>query len=147
MYIGYDDFGANNAAHLLFDADGIPPYTRTPKINDTSSTIGVNAAVGPDGSVYAVWEDFNGRKVWVDASADQGFDWGVDHIVTDYRLNTVPFFLCIPPQPDRCVVPMPFSDAAPAGGALAGRLCVTYPDRAVASSDWDVFVRFSDDGS
>lgn len=146
VYIGYDDAGANNAAYLLYSRDGFGNWVRTPKINDTSSTIGVNAAVASDGTVYAVWEDFNGRKIWADRSTDGGLTWSTDHVVTNYRLNTGQFFISIPPQPDRGIVPMAFSDVAPAGTAFAGRLYVTYTDKDPTTADTNVYVRYSTDG-
>jgi hypothetical protein len=145
VYIGYDDFAQGNSAYVVYSRDGFGGWAKSAKINGASATIGVNASAAPDGTVYAVWEDYNGRKVMVDKSTDGGATWGTDHVVTNYRLFTGSFFLCIPPQPDRCVVPMPFSTVVP-GGTHAGRLIVTYPDKSATTSDWDVFVRYSDDG-
>lgn len=145
VYIGYDDANANNSAYLMYSRDGFGGWVRTPKINDTSSTIGVNAATGPDGTVYATWEDFNGRKIWTDRSTNGGANWGTDHVVHNYRWSTGAFWICIPPQPDRCIVPMPMSDVIQSG-TYAGRYLIVYTDRAVVGNDSDVFVRYSDDG-
>ena len=146
VYVGYDEGAANNAAHVWYSRDGIGTWTKSPKINDSGQTIGVNAAVCPDGSVYAFWLDWLTRKLWVDRSADGGATWGTDHLVTNFRLNTTPFFVLIPPQPDRGVLAMPFSDCAPAGTEFAGRLYVTYFEKSPTSADTDVYVRHSDDG-
>jgi hypothetical protein len=146
VYLGYDDAAANNSAYLMYSRNGFRGWVRTPKINDSSSTIGVNASVAPDGTVYATWLDFPGKKIMVDKSTDGGVTWGQDRVVTNMRLATGQFFICIPPQPDRCVVPMPFSAMSPAGTPNAGRLYISYPDKSPTSSDWDVYVRFSDDG-
>jgi len=146
VYVGYDEANAGNAAHVWHSADGKGGWVKSPKINDASNTIGVNPATGPDGTVYAVWEDYPGKKVMVDKSTDGGATWSTDHVVTNYRLATGAFFLCIPPQPDRCVVPMPFSAVDNSGGAHNGRLYVTYPDKDPAAADWNTYVRYSDDG-
>jgi hypothetical protein len=146
VYIGYDEAAFNNAAHVLYSADGFGSWSKSPKINDTSSTIGVNVATCPDGSVHAAWEDFSGRKLWADRSNDGGATWATDRIVTNYRLATQSFFIAIPPQPNRGILPFPFADCAPAGAAFAGRLYVSYVDKSPTSSDTDVYVRFSDDG-
>jgi hypothetical protein len=146
VYIGYDDFGANNAAHVLYSRDGFADYIRSPKINNTSSTIGVNVAVCPEGDIYAAWLDFSGKKLTVDRSTDGGATWGTDRVAHNYRLNTPNFFISIPPQPDRGIVPMPFTDCAPQGTPFAGRVYVTYTDRSPNTSDTNVYVRFSDDG-
>lgn len=144
VYIGYDDAAANNTAYLLYSRTGFANWIRTPKINDTSATIGVNAAVNPDGTVYACWLDFNGRKLWVDRSFDGGATWSADDIVHNYRLNTPNFFIFIPPQPDRGIVPMCYSDVIHRG-PFAGRLLITYTDKDPATADTNVYVRWSDD--
>jgi BNR repeat protein len=146
VYIGYDDFGNNNIAYVLHSVNGFSQYQRSQRINDGNPTIGVNVAVGDDGTVYATWEDYSGRKIWTDRSTDGGQTWGRDHLVTNYRLQTGAFFICIPPQNIRCVVPMPFTDAAPAGTTHAGRLYAVYPDKNRSGQDWDTYFRYSDDG-
>jgi hypothetical protein len=148
VYIGYDDNGSSNKAYIMYSRDGFSGWVRSPKINDsTALTIGVNAAVAPDGTLYATWEDFAGKKIMVDRSIDGGVTWSTDHVVHNYRLNTGTFFISIPPQPDRGVLPMPFTDVAPSGTAFAGRLYVAYFDKAQdGGANTDVFVRHSDDG-
>jgi hypothetical protein len=146
VYIGYDEASAGNAAHVWHSTNGKGGWTKSPTINDSGATIGVNPSTGPDGTVYAVWEDYNAKKVFVDKSTDGGATWGTDHVVTNYRIATGSFFVCIPPQPDRCVVPMPFSAVDNSGGAHNGRLYVTYPDKDPAAADWNTYVRWSDDG-
>jgi len=147
VYIGYDDNGSGNKPYILYSRDGFGSWTRSPKINDTSApTIGVNAAVGSDGTLYATWEDYSNRKIMVDRSTDGGATWSTDHVVTTYRLNTPNFFLFIPPQPDRGIVPFPVTDAAPAGTTHAGRLYVAYTDKSPTGSNTNIYVRYSDDG-
>jgi hypothetical protein len=146
VYVGYDEANVSNAAHVWYSRDGKTGWVKSPKINDTGGTIGVNPATGPTGTVYAVWEDWAAKKVFIDKSSDGGATWGTDHVVTNYRTNTTSFFVCIPPQPDRCVVPMPFMAVDNSGGAHNGRIYVTYPDKDPAAADWNDYVRYSDDG-
>jgi hypothetical protein len=146
VYIGYDDNGANNTAYVLHSADGFGGWARSTKINDANPTIGVNVAVGADGSVYATWEDFLGKKILSDRSTDGGATWGTDHVVTNYRTDTTNFIVCIPPQNIRCVVPFPLTSAAPAGTTYAGRLYVTYSDTSPTGANWNTYFRYSDDG-
>ena len=147
VYIGYDDNGSGNKPYILYSRDGFSNWIRSPKINDTTApTIGVNAAVGPDGTLYATWEDYSNRKIMVDKSTDGGATWSTDHVVTTYRLNTPNFFLFIPPQPDRGIVPFPVTDTAPAGTAHAGRLYVAYTDKSPTGANTNIYVRYSDDG-
>jgi hypothetical protein len=145
VYVGYDEANLNNAAHVLFSRDGFGSWTKSPKINDTGATIGVNAAAGPDGTVYASWEDWAAKKIFVDKSTDGGATWGTDHVVTNFRLNTASFFISIPPQNSRGVLPMPFTTVIQSG-AHAGRLIETYFDKAVTTSNTNAYVRWSDDG-
>jgi hypothetical protein len=146
VYVGYDEASASNAAHVWYSLNGKGGWTKSPKINDGGGTIGVNPATGPDGTLYAVWEDWAAKKVFIDKSTNGGATWSTDHVVTTYRTNTSSFFVCIPPQPDRCVVPMPFMAVDNSGGAHNGRIYVTYPDKDPAASDWNTYVRWSDNG-
>ena len=54
-------------------------------------------------------------------------------------------FISIPPQDSRGVLPMPFTTVIQSG-AHAGRLIETYFDKAVATSNTNAYVRYSDDG-
>ena len=72
VYVGYDEANFNNAAHVLYSRDGFGNWAKSPTINDTGATIGVNAAVGPNGTVYATWEDWSAKKLFVDKSTDGG---------------------------------------------------------------------------
>lgn len=146
VYIGYDEANLSNAAHVLYSPDGFGGWVKSPTINDSSATIGVNVATCPDGKVHALWEDFGGRKLWADRSSSGGATWGTDVLVTNYRLTTQTFFISIPPQPNRGILPWPFADCAPSGAAFAGRLYVSYVDKSPTSADTDVYVRYSDDG-
>jgi hypothetical protein len=144
VYVAYDEANFNNRARISYSRDGFGGWVQSPKINDTSSTIGVNAAVNPDGTLYACWLDFGGRKLWVDRSVDGGATWSTDDLVHMYRLNTAQFFISIPPQPDRGIVPMCFSDVIHSG-AHTGRLLITYTDKDPVGADTNVYVRYSDD--
>jgi hypothetical protein len=144
VYVAYDEANFNNRARISYSRDGFGGWVQSPKINDTSSTIGVNAAVSPDGTLYASWLDFSGKKLWVDRSLDGGATWSADDLVHNYRLNTPQFFISIPPQPDRGIVPMPMSDVIHSG-AFAGRLLITYTDKDPVTPDTNTYVRWSDD--
>ncbi len=147
VYIGYDDNGDDNAAYVLFSRDGTTKWKRSPKINDLSSTIGVNVSVAPDGTVYASWLDFLGQRLMIDRSTDGGRTWGTDRVVHTMNLETQGFFILIPPTPHRGIVPFPMSKAAPAGAPNAGRLYEAFEDTASPSStDTNVYLTSSDDG-
>jgi hypothetical protein len=146
VYIGYDDNGSSNAAHLMISRNGFGTWAQSPKISDGANlTIGVNAAVAPNGNVFATWEDFNAKKIRMDVSTNGGATWGTDKLVHNYRINTTTFFISIPPQPQRGVLPMPMTAVAPAGTPNAGRLYVAYFDSpAGGGSGTDCIVQYSD---
>lgn len=152
VYVGYDNAGASNAAHVLYTRDlfpdaGAPVWRRSPKINDQGRTIGVNVAVTPDGTIYATWLDFDNQRLYIDRSTDGGTTWGTDRVVTTFRTPTQTFFITIPPQAQRGVLPLPFTVGAPADTAHAGRVYVSYFDLpSPAGAGTDIFVRYSDDG-
>ncbi|MBZ5721725.1 MAG: glycoside hydrolase [Acidobacteriia bacterium] len=145
VYIGYDDNGASNAPFVLYSRDGFTNWKRSAQVAHGNPTIGVNVATGPDGSVYASWEDYSGKKIWVAKSTDGGATFGTAHIVTNYRLNTTGFFVFIPPQNVRGILPFPMTAVAQ-GGSHAGRLYEAYLDQDTAGSNTNTYVRFSDDG-
>ena len=146
VYIGYDDNGSSNKPYVVYSRNGQTGWTRSPKINDTGAlTIGVNVAVGPDGTVYASWLDFANKKIMMDKSTDGGATWGTDHIVSTLRLNTTTFFISIPPQNIRGIIPMPFTMVAQSG-THAGRLFEVYTDKSPAAADTNIYLRSSDDG-
>ena len=145
VYIGYDDNGAGNIPYVLFSRDGIHNWTRSAAAGP-GGTIGVNVATGPDGTVYAAWENYGGEKIWVAKSINGAKSFGTPHVVTNFRINTTNFFISIPPQAIRGVLAMPFTAVAPAGSPNAGRLYVSYMDQARNGSNTNIYVRYSDNG-
>lgn len=145
VYIGYDDNGANNAPFVLYSRDGFTNWKRSAQVAHGNPTIGVNVATGPDGSVYASWEDYSGKKIWVAKSSDGGATFGTAHVVTNYRLNTTGFFVFIPPQNTRGILPFPMT-AVDQAGTHPGRLYEAYLDQDTTGSNTNTYVRFSDDG-
>ena len=76
VYVGYDDNGSNNAPFVLYSRDGFTNWKRSAKVANGNPTIGVNVATGPDGSVYATWEDYSGKKLWTAKSTDGAATFG-----------------------------------------------------------------------
>ncbi|HZQ24078.1 MAG TPA: sialidase family protein [Terriglobales bacterium] len=146
VYIGYDDNGANNTPYVLYSRDGINNWTRSAKVASGNPTIGVNVSTGPDGTVYACWEDYSGRKLWCAKSTDGAATFGPAVVVTNYRMNTTGFFVFIPPQNLRGILPYPMTAVAPGGGLHPGRLYVSYTDKDPSTTNTNIYVRFSDTG-
>lgn len=146
VYIGYDDNGNNNAPFVLYSRDGKTNWQRSAQVAHGNPTIGVNVATAPDGTVYASWEDYGGKKIFSAKSTDGGATFGTATVVTNYRLNTTSFFVFIPPQNLRGIIPYPMTAVAPEGSPHAGRLYVSYTDMDTTNSNTNIYARFSDDG-
>jgi hypothetical protein len=145
VYIGYDDNGASNAPYVMYSRDGFTNWQRSAKVAAGNPTIGVNVATGPDGSVYASWEDYSGKKIWSAKSTDGGATFGAANVVTNFRLNTTGFFVYIPPQNIRGILPFPMT-AVDQTGTHAGRLYVCYLDKDPGGNNTNTYVRSSDNG-
>jgi Neuraminidase (sialidase) len=145
VYVGYDDNGAGNIPYVLYSRDGIHNWTRSAPTGP-APTIGVNVATAADGTVYATWEDYAGKKLWVAKSTNGAKTFGTPHVVTNFRIDTTTFFISIPPQAVRGVLPFPFTGVAPAGAAHAGRLYASYFDQDPNGNNTNIYVRFSDNG-
>lgn len=145
VYIGYDDNGANNTPYVLYSRDGKSAWLRSAAIPHVNPTIGVNVATAPNGTVYAAWEDYSGKKIYVASSTDGGATFGTQQTVTTYRLNTTTFFVSIPPQNIRGIVPYPMIAVAQ-GGSHIGRLYASYTDKDPTTANTNIYVRFSDNG-
>jgi hypothetical protein len=146
VYIGYDDNGHNNTPYVMYSRDGKTTWTRSAAIPHTNPTIGVNVATGPDGSVYACWEDYSGKKLYCSKSSDGGATFATAVVVTNYRMNTSTFFVSIPPQNTRGILPFPMTAVSPSGTPHAGRLYVSYTDVDTVKTNTNIYVRYSDDG-
>ena len=146
VYIGYDDNGQSNTPYVLYSRDGKSGWLRSAAIPHANPTIGVNVTTGPDGTVYASWEDYSGRKLYSASSTDGGATFGTAHVVTSYRMATGSFFVFIPPQNIRGILPFPMTATAPAGSANAGRLYVSYVDKDPVGANTNIYIRSSDDG-
>jgi hypothetical protein len=145
VYIGYDDNGTGNAPYVLYSRDGFSNWKRSARVAGGNPTIGVNVTTGPDGSVYASWEDYSGKKIWSAKSTDGGATFGTAHVVTAFRLNTTGFFVFIPPQNIRGILPFPMT-AVDQGGNHPGRLYECYLDKDPTTANTNTYVRSSDNG-
>jgi hypothetical protein len=146
VYIGYDDNGKSNTPYVLYSRDGKTTWARSAAIPHANPTIGVNVSTGPDGSVYACWEDYSGKKLYCSKSSDGAATFGSAVVVTSYRMNTSTFFVSIPPQNIRGILPFPMIAVSPAGTPHAGRLYVSYTDLDTVKTNTNIYVRYSDDG-
>lgn len=146
VYIGYDDNGNNNTPYVMYSRDGKTNWTRSAAIPHPSPTIGVNVATAPNGNVYAAWEDYGAGKLYTSRSTDGGATFSPAVVVTTYRINTSGFFIFIPPQNVRGILPYPMTTVAQTGATHAGRYYISYTDKDPANANTNVYVRYSNDG-
>lgn len=134
-----------------------PPIRVDDPATSSGSSIYATPAVGPNGEVYVVWNDYgqaNGGSLRVDKSLDGGGTFGHDVVVTDLRLNLQPDLAnpasvyAIPAQATRGIAACPSIGVDVSTGPRRGWIYVCYGDRAPGKShdDVDVFVRRSSDG-
>ena len=61
-------------------------------------------------------------------------------------LHATGFFVSIPPQSSRGILPYPMTAVSPAGALHAGRLYVSYTDQDPVKTNTNIYVRYSDNG-
>lgn len=163
VYVAYRlDVGADAQIHLTASFNGGATFPSDVIINDDSiagndfSSFGM-PAVGPNGELYVVWDDFSNNpafsQIMVDVSFDAGANWGTDVQiattgVTRNNANGLPASgrYTIPAQPDRGILAVPSIAVDRTGGPNNGRIYVTYT--AVGGGgvfDTNVVLQFSDD--
>ena len=114
------------------------------RIDDPSGpgrSIGASPFVGPDGTVYAAWNDFAANVIAFARSADGGATWQRPNIVST---KTAVFDLGIPAEEFRRALVYPSCDADRSSGPHRGRLYCSWMDLTPAGTS-DVFLAFSDD--
>ena len=83
VYVTWTHFSATDAQiRRYFSADGGATWAAPLTISDTQNNQGSIPAVGPNGEVYVVWEDFNVDRLHIDKSTDGGISFGTDVTVS-----------------------------------------------------------------
>lgn len=114
------------------------------RIDDRSGPgrgIGAIPFVGPNGEVYAAWNDFAANTIAFNRSFDGGVTWGAPGVISAKQLA---FQARIPAQSFRGALVYPSCDADRSGGEHAGRLVCSWMDLN-ASGNTDIFTSFSDE--
>ena len=165
VYVAYRlDVGADVQIHLVASYDGGATWPSDVLINDDSisgndfASFGM-PAVGPNGELYVVWDDFSNNptssRIMVDRSLNGGVTWGTDVQiattgVTRNNANGLPPSgrYTIPAQPDRGILAVPSIAVDRTGGPNNGRIYVTYTAVGGGGAfDTNVVMRFSDTGA
>jgi len=104
--------------------------------------IGAVPFVGPNGEVYAAWNDFAANTIAFNRSMDGGVTWEQPTVISPKRLA---FDIAIPAEFSRGALVYPACDADRSAGPHRGRLYCSWMDL-TAAGNTDIFAAFSDDG-
>jgi len=104
--------------------------------------IGAVPFVGPNGEVYAAWNDYGANTIAFNRSLDGGVTWGTPRVIAKKRL---PFDIAIPAEFNRGALVYPACDTDRSAGGHRGRLYCSWMDLA-ADGFTDIFASYSDDG-
>lgn len=97
--------------------------------------------VGPNGEVYAAWNDYGANTIAFNRSFDGGVTWGTPGVVAG---KTIPFDIAIPAISFRGALIYPACDADRSTGPHRGRLYCSWTD-VNANGNTDILTAFSDD--
>ena len=98
--------------------------------------------VGPNGEVYAAWNDIAANTIALNLSLDGGATFGTPGVVAN---KTIPFDIRIPAISFRGALVYPTCDADRSNGRHRGRLYCAWMDSAANGLNTDIFSAFSDD--
>ena len=123
--------------YCVYTADDGDSWSSEVLVSDDSGNQFPTPAVGPDGTLYVAWTDF-GDAILIDRSFG-GNAFGEDGLVT-------PVYNAHPTLNGNIGAPAhPAMDVDITGGTYNGRIYIAYMSREGGSSDYDIFIRHSDD--
>jgi hypothetical protein len=146
VYVAWDAAnGGSSSGGLRFarSTDHGATFTVT-RIDDPSGPGRLIAAVpfvGPNGEVYAAWNDYGANTIAFNRSFDGGVTWGTPGVVAG---KTIPFDIAIPAISFRGALIYPACDADRSTGPHRGRLYCSWTDLN-ANGNTDILTAFSDD--
>jgi hypothetical protein len=147
VYIAWDAASGGSATgggvRLARSTDHGATFT-TVRVDDPSGpgrSIGAVPFVGPNGEVYAAWNDYGANAIVFNSSFDGGATWGTPRTVAG---KTAPFQINVPAEFNRGALVYPACDADRSTGRRRGRLACSWMDLTPAGTS-DVFLSFSDD--
>src|SRR6266702_3096788 len=115
--------------------------TRVDNPSGPGKGIGAVPFVGPNGEVYAAWNDFKANTIAFNLSFDGGVTWGHQTVIAP---KTAPFEILVPAESFRGALVYPACDADRSSGPHRGRLYCAWMDQS-AGGVADIFLSFSDD--
>src|SRR5215472_2960903 len=147
VYVAWDSANGGSATgggvHVATSKDHGATFSLV-RVDDPGGpgrSIGAVPFVGPDGTVFAAWNDFAANVIAFARSADGGATWQRPSIVS---AKTAVFDVGIPAEFSRRALVYPACDADRSGGPHRGRLYCSWMDLTGAGTT-DIFLAFSDD--
>jgi hypothetical protein len=152
VYVAWDNASnnagkssANNALLFARSTDGGLTFSSPIAVNTltggSSSVIGADPFVGPNGEVYVAWHDVQNNVLVVNSSFDGGVTFGQPQVIAP---TVVAFDDAIPAMASRRALLYPACDADRSTGANRGTLYCSWMDE-TASNGTDIFVARSAD--
>lgn len=146
IYVAWDAASGGSASGGLrfarsSDHGATFTVTRIDEPSGPGRVIAANPFVGPNGEVYAAWNDIAANTIAFNRSFDGGETWDTPSVVAR---KSIPFDIAIPAISFRRALIYPACDADRSNGPHNGRLYCSWVDLA-ANGTTDVFASFSDD--
>jgi hypothetical protein len=110
--------------------------------NGPGKAIAAQPFVGPNGEVYAAWNDIAADTIAFNRSLDGGVTFGTPSVVAS---KSIPVSIAIPAISFRGALIYPSCDADRSSGPHRGRLYCSWIDLASNGLNTDIFTAFSDD--
>jgi hypothetical protein len=102
--------------------------------------IGAQPFIGPNGQVYAAWNDYAANTIAFNRSFDGGATWGQASVIAG---KSLPFDIAIPAEFSRGALVYPACGADNSSGPHRGRLYCSWMDLTSAGTT-DIFFSYSD---
>jgi hypothetical protein len=116
--------------------------TRIDNPNGPGKSIAAQPFVGPNGEVYAAWNDIAANTIAFNRSFDGGVTFGAPSVISG---KSIAFDIAIPAISFRGALVYPTCDVDRSSGAHHGRLYCAWMDFAPNGVNTDIFSAFSDD--
>ncbi len=147
VYIGWDAAvggSSSGGVRLARSRDHGLSFTTT-RIDNPSgagNAIGATVTTGPQGQVYAAWNDIAANTITFNSSFDGGVNWGTPQVIASKRIA---FDIGIPAEFNRRALVYPACDVDRSSSPHRGRITCSWMDLTPDGLDTDIYASVSDD--